>query len=260
MALDPLDSIDHIVIAVPARDEADTIVRCLDSLRRATERLLDASAGLLRRTHPVATIAVACDGCSDGTDELVARCVAAARSEELPLIDVQAIAGSWSSAGAARRAAVRHGLALRPSSTPLHGVWIATTDADSYVPEDWLTCQLRYAVEGADAVAGIVELIEPTALADRAFRRIYSLVPGRDHAHVHGANLGVRADAYVAAGGFPALAVAEDHALWNQLRRDGRRCLSPLDVVVRTSARPVGRAPGGFADTLAAAVEGEKVG
>jgi hypothetical protein len=34
------------------------------------------------------------------------------------------------------------------------------------------------------------------------------------HPHVHGANLGIRADAYSDAGGWNDLTVAEDHCLW----------------------------------------------
>lgn len=83
------------------------------------------------------------------------------------------------------------------------------------------------------------------------FRRIYEL--GRDsHTHVHAANLGVRASAYLAVGGFSELQVAEDHALWNELRRRRFHCVSPLDVRVSTSARLRARAPGGFGDTLGA--------
>jgi cellulose synthase/poly-beta-1,6-N-acetylglucosamine synthase-like glycosyltransferase len=67
---------------------------------------------------------------------------------------------------------------------------------------------------------------------------------------VHGANLGVRADAYVDVGGFSHLKVAEDHCLWGRLRQRGWRIRSCAKTVVTTSARLQGRAVGGFADTL----------
>ncbi len=129
---------------------------------------------------------------------------------------------------------------------------MATTDADSQVAADWLARQLHYASRGADAVAGTIDLIDdPDRSPEVAemFRRIYNL--GRDsHTHVHAANLGVRASAYLAVGGFSELKVAEDHALWNELRRHSFHCVSPLDVRVSTSARLRARAPGGFGDTL----------
>lgn len=258
MASDTPDSIEHLVVAVPARDEAATVERCLESVAASAAHLLDDST----HGHRIATvtIAVACDTCADDTAALVRHTDLSTWTHGSRRIAAHAMVGSWSSAGGARRAAVRHGLGLLPPGAADDRVWLATTDADSLVPADWLLRQLRYANGGADAVAGIVELIEPDARTAGAFRRIYSIVAGREHTHVHGANLGVRATAYLAADGFPAVTVSEDHALWNRLRRDGRRCVSPLDVVVRTSARRIGRAAGGFADTLAAASGAEHAG
>jgi hypothetical protein len=80
----------------------------------------------------------------------------------------------------------------------------------------------------------------------------YEIPEDRPHPHVHGCNLGVRGDAYLDAGGWPAIHLAEDHGLWDALRARGWRCLSDRWLRVITSGRPAGRARGGFADTLVA--------
>jgi hypothetical protein len=67
---------------------------------------------------------------------------------------------------------------------------------------------------------------------------------------VYGANLGVRADAYLAVGGFGAVATGEDHHLWRRLGQAGYRRSYAAESTVRTSARRHGRAPGGLADLL----------
>lgn len=152
--------------------------------------------------------------------------------------------------GAARAAGVRHVLASVPCR-PEH-VWIANTDADTVLPADWLLGQLLLAEGGADAVAGIVELdasADPYLLAQ--FAANYHLDPDGTHQHVHGANLGVRGDAYLAVGGWRDLTTAEDHDLWRRLRQR-HVCVSSSSIVVHTSARLAGRAPLGFADDLRA--------
>jgi hypothetical protein len=78
----------------------------------------------------------------------------------------------------------------------------------------------------------------------------YLAMPDGTHAHVHGANLGVRADAYVDAGGWPQLALAEDHCLWLRIKARGWPVIAASASIVCTSGRLVGRAMGGFADTL----------
>jgi hypothetical protein len=76
--------------------------------------------------------------------------------------------------------------------------------------------------------------------------------PEPGHPHVHGANLGFRASAYLLAGGFPAVPTAEDHAIVDALTAQGGRVLRTRALPVTTSARREARAPLGFGHYLAA--------
>jgi hypothetical protein len=147
-------------------------------------------------------------------------------------------------------------LARCAADHPIGSTWLATTDADTTVPPRWLVRQLAWEERGADGVAGLVDLADGDGLSRRAQRRWRELVDragiGIDHPHVHGANLGMRADVWLAAGGFSHCAVGEDHELWRRARQIGARLVGAPDIVVRTSARTSGRAPGGLAALLAA--------
>jgi hypothetical protein len=68
---------------------------------------------------------------------------------------------------------------------------------------------------------------------------------------VHGANLGVRASAYLRAGGFPEVPTAEDRALVAALTASGSRVRRTRSLAVVTSARREARAPHGFSHYLA---------
>jgi hypothetical protein len=145
-------------------------------------------------------------------------------------------------------------VALERAAHDVRHIWLANTDADTVVPADWLNVQLDLADHGADAVAGIVELdVDADDRLRQAFGASYRL--GRDgtHRHVHGANLGVRADVYRAVGGWRHLRTGEDHDLWKRLLAAGT-CVSATASVVRTSGRLAGRAPHGFAADLATIV------
>ncbi len=228
-----------VIVVVPARDEAGRIGRCLESIHRSAE-LLPADI--------VVTVIVASNDSTDATNGIV-------ESFTGHKIETRLLRGRWLSAGGARRAAAAHGLGHVQANKhqAAHASWIASTDADTTVPTSSLQDQLRYANAGYGGVAGIVKLTDDIDLSNgiqAAFAELYELGPARHH-HVHGANIGVRADAYLAAQGFPHIDVAEDHALWNELRRLGRPLVAPVDVWVDTSARLRGRAAGGFADTWA---------
>ncbi|HEV8115625.1 MAG TPA: hypothetical protein VGP53_05245, partial [Acidimicrobiales bacterium] len=95
----------------------------------------------------------------------------------------------------------------------------------------------------------------PTGTAT-AFEARYPGQSHLGHSHVHGANIGARADAYQRAGGWGELHLAEDHDLWRRLREVGERCLATTNLWVTTSGRALGRADGGFADLLTGLVRG----
>jgi glycosyltransferase involved in cell wall biosynthesis len=133
--------------------------------------------------------------------------------------------------------------------------WLAFTDADTRVSADWLVKQLA---QDADVVCGSigVEDWSPHGLRGgflrEHFARTYTDADG--HRHVHGANLGVSAEAYLRAGGFQALACSEDVALVEALKASGARIAWSAAPRVTTSARTNARARGGFGDTLLAVV------
>ena len=76
-------------------------------------------------------------------------------------------------------------------------------------------------------------------------------VPGQANGHVHGANLGFRADRYLQAGGYPRLPEHEDVRLVSTLRTLPGIVEEATDACcVLTSGRSVGRTPGGYARYL----------
>ena len=246
--LDPADDrrasvrIGCVVVGVPARDEQDRIECCLRSILAAGD-LLDPGTRVF--------VVLAADSCSDETEQ-IAGSLAANDSR------LRVVSGCWRAAGTARAAAIADGLSSAQAAglTAADTIWISTTDADTVVGPDWLLRQLAHADNGIHAVAGTVDLLDDadrTALVVSAFAANYPVGPNT-HLHVHGANLGIRADAYLEVGGFPPIALAEDHAIWSLLANEGYRCLAALDMTVATSARLSGRAIGGFADTIAALV------
>lgn len=221
-------------IVIPARDEADSIVDCLDSVVRA----LDAAPAV-----ESSWIVVAADCCSDRTARL-ARLRLAGRGTIVEC--------SVASPGTARRLGTAQVLAHFAKRRPSE-VWIANTDADSCVSVDWISHHLQLATRGFCGVAGIVRVTsieghDATAVSE--FHAGYATDADGTHPHVHGANLGIRADAYADAGGWSDLTVAEDHCLWSRVRARGWPTIASVGSVVSTSGRLHGRASGGFADTL----------
>ena len=221
--------IEAVGLVVPAHDEEDLLPGCLAALRQAVRQ-----AG----PRPVHTLVVA-DACGDRTAQR-------ARAGGAEVIEIHA-----RRVGAARAAGFTAALCLTRGTDPAK-VWLATTDADTRVPSHWLARQISYAEADWDAVLGTVTVSDwsahPAHAAD-IFAAQYAHEAG-SHRHVHGANLGVRAAAYLAAGGFQALRTGEDHALVNALEAAGRPIVRGTDLTVETSARRQARAPHGFGHLL----------
>jgi glycosyltransferase involved in cell wall biosynthesis len=229
--------IKAVGVVIPAHNEEDLLPSCLAAMRQATRTLDQAAVHLV----------VVADACTDRTAEY-------ARQGGAVVLEIEA-----QCVGAARQAGMRQVLSRTRHLDP-GSVWLATTDADTLVPPEWLAQHLRYAAAGWDAVAGTVAVTDwtghPPGLPP-LFHQHYRTGPGA-HPHVHGANLGFSARAYLAAGGFRPSHTAEDHALVESLTGAGRRILRTTEVTVLTSARRQARAPRGFShllSTLAVAVQ-----
>ena len=132
--------------------------------------------------------------------------------------------------------------------------WISCTDADSRVAPDWLVAQLAL---NADAVCGTVTVDTWSEGFDSAaqIRYLQAYQARDDHRHIHGANLGISAGAYVRAGGFEPLACHEDVQLVRDLERCGALIAWSHSPQVVTSARLEARAQGGFGDYLKSLVQ-----
>lgn len=212
-----------IGVLVPAHNEEALVGDCLRSLLAAAR--CPALAG--ERVE----IVVALDDCGDATADICAS------------LGVRTVALDARCVGLARAAAADVLLAEGAR-------WLATTDADSRVPADWLSGQLAC---GADAFCGTVRVadwLDFAACVRAAFLSGEQYVD--DHPHVHGANFGVSAAAYRAVGGFAALAAHEDRALLEALEQGGFTVAKRATPAVVTSARRDARARHGFGDYLLA--------
>ncbi len=240
----------RVAIAIPARDEAERIVDCLERL------------GEMKTDERVASleIVVLANNCRDDTARTAA---AASRACHVVVIDLPP---EQAHAGWARR------LALEAAANRLRepGDLLMSTDADTRVTSDWLTRTLDHLDAGWDAVAGLARL-DPADLRglDRIHRLRLAMIqrheaakvrlrgkadasePWPRHDYEGGASIALTLAAFRRIGAAPTPAVGEDKALFAAVKASGGRVRHAMDVKVFTSGRLVGRAPGGASDTLA---------
>lgn len=180
-------------------------------------------------------VVVALDACSDRTEEIAKR------------FGAHTVALNARNVGAARALGAELALGLGAR-------WLAFTDADSVVDERWLFAQT---VLRSEAVCGTVAVRDWGTYGEivkAQFAGAYTDAEG--HRHIHGANLGMSAEAYRRVGGFEPLVSSEDVALVNALQQHGISIAWSAAPRVFTSARRLFRAPAGFGATLRR-VEGE---
>jgi glycosyltransferase involved in cell wall biosynthesis len=242
--------IDRVAVVVPAHNEDQHLDRALSALRAAADALERERPGMRL------SITVVLDSCTDRSADITAGYVAsdprfAAVQVRLGSTGASRAAGVVAAAGQWTGAGRLTGPGQWTGQWPGH-VWLANTDADSAVPENWLVRQVELADAGADAVLGSVEP-DPAGTDPAVLRRWLERHPFReDHPHIYGANFGVRASAYLAAGGFPRTRAHEDRILVENLRKQAYSVLATDTIRVLTSGRTHARAPQGFAAYLRA--------
>jgi glycosyltransferase involved in cell wall biosynthesis len=228
-----VSGLDRVAVVIPARNEQELIGRCLRSVAR--------SIHFARRLHgellPDILVIVVADDCTDETIR-----VASAHA------GVQVEVVSASNVGVARR----HGsqVALSDVTVEPGRLWIANTDADSTVPANWIAQHLACAESGAQLMVGTVR----PRMTDLTMRQQAAWIDthpqGKALGHVHGANLGIRADTYLDAGGFLPQAEHEDNDLVDRAMSLGVISVATDVCEVVTSGRQIGRTAGGYAGYL----------
>jgi glycosyltransferase involved in cell wall biosynthesis len=221
-----MTELEQAVVVVPAHNEIERLPRSLSALLAAS-----------MRTTMRVLIVVVLDACDDGSERLAQRF-----GPNVHFISIDA-----GNVGAARAAGFSYARSVC-TATEAARTWFATTDADTIVESNWLS---HMAGAGADMVLGTVRIPVwrlPVEVARRYLAAYQSNGPGHDH--VHGANMGFRADAYWSVGGFRALATGEDVDLVERFEAAHLSIHRDAKLSVTTSARQDGRAPGGFAAHL----------
>jgi len=123
-------------VVLPVHDEEKLLPGSLQGLEAAVDALPPSIS---------CRVAVVLDNCGDASSA-----IAHTWGARFGALVVHRECGS---VGLARRAGSRALLSLWPEEDPAR-IWLATTDADSRVPQDWLAVQLEAYASGADMWAG----------------------------------------------------------------------------------------------------------
>jgi glycosyltransferase involved in cell wall biosynthesis len=215
-----------IGVVVPAHNEAASIVACIESVLRAARHP--------ELTDVVVRTVVVVDSCTDSTAALARACGA------------ETIGVTSRNVGVARAEGARIAMAGGAH-------WLAFTDADCVVADDWLACQLRCNTE---VVCGVIQIDDWTGHHEAVCEDfVTTYIDADGHRHIHGANLGLTAAAYLRVGGFSPLKWNEDVALISALIESGAEIAWSAATRVVTSARIDSRAEKGFGAALRAVSE-----
>lgn len=241
------------IVAIPACNEADHIIPCLLALARQNGP----------KPHKVVIWV------NNTQDDTCARALSLLSSVPFDLnVVTVTYPPAPAHAGRARHDAMRHAALGAPDDALLF-----TTDADAEVVPDWMQKTLEaFTRFNVAAVFGRALLLPDEALKipahlhqdddrEQAYSALLEQItakmnpephdPWPRHAERSGASIAVTHSAWKAVGGIPEIPTGEDRAFYHALRDSNFPVRHAPDVKVYVSARFVGRARGGMAETLA---------
>jgi glycosyltransferase involved in cell wall biosynthesis len=231
-------------VVVPVHNEEELLGLALGAIDHAFSEVTD--RGIECRT------AVVLDGCTDGSESIArhwARSLARSKGRHQSVVLHRRSTGVGEARRVGSAALLRKWRTLHPGS-----IWLATTDADSRVPEEWLVTQLAAHELGADVWTGRVTVEDWSPYGETTARR-WNEIYDSEVGPIHGASLGFNAQVYLDAGGFTALRTGEDRALHHAILNVGGRAHHDRELKVITSARRQARAPLGFAHAISSCEE-----
>ena len=248
------------IVTVPAKNEAATLTRCLTAF--TTQVLLDGTP----LPSDYFEILLLLNNCTDNTAAVADEWHAANPAVALRVVE-RTLPPDHAHVGTARKLLMDAACErLSPTESTLTA--ILATDADTVVAPDWISQNLHALERGAHVVGGLINLLPddlaalPPQLRHRYIqdRRYASLVaqledrldprpgdPWPRHLDHFGSSLACTPQAYLAAGGMPAVTPLEDEAFVDSVRRANLILRHEPAVRVFTSARLSGRAELGLA-------------
>jgi hypothetical protein len=238
----------HFGVVLPIHDEEELALAALDSIDRAIAAV----------SHDFVTtgIAIVLDACSDRSSGLVAEWRHRSLHRDANRF-VEIVTTNVANVGHSRKLGCA-ALLRAWAGIPPAAIWLASTDADSEVPRDWISGQLSVRREGGQVWVGPVSVHDwsgRSAGTAEAWRRQYE----NECRPIHGANFGINAATYLDAGGFAEMPTGEDRDLYERTVTLGAVIRHDPQLRVVTSSRRRARAPEGFAHALSS-IEAAVVG
>jgi cellulose synthase/poly-beta-1,6-N-acetylglucosamine synthase-like glycosyltransferase len=226
-------------VVLPVHNEEELVQHALSSL--------DDAFGPLNGRVLNLRLVVVLDSCSDDSITMVKECIRKQYGTKNPVL-ATIVACEAINVGIARGLGCQTLLEEFGDIDPSN-IWIATTDADSRVPDDWLQTQVLQHESGVDLWCGRVTVSDWSSRVNETATRWQREYEVESHP-IHGTNLGFNAQTYLSVGGFNPSRLSEDRELCAAIEARGAVVYYDSSVRVATSARRDARAPLGFAHAL----------
>lgn len=259
----PISPACFVSIVVPVRDEADYLLKTLDSFLNQINlqnKPLDSS------TFEIIILA---NNCQDNSFEIARNWQRRHRRINLHAAEIY-LPEECANIGFVRRLLINDAARRLKSNQYRRGI-ILTTDGDTRVAPDWITQNILEIERGADAVGGRI-LLESEELAKMDFKtknfhlldEEYRLLVAdfecfsddfppddypRHHQHFNG-SFAFTTDIYEQIGSLPDVKFLEDVAFYHALLRVDAKFRHSPNVRVYTSARSVGRTECGLSTQI----------